>query len=131
MHYFLCALRVKVKAKITLLQVVPSIVVLLCNVVKLYKEQKDNVSFAVLQNGVYLLHQMYQHELNFTRRHLSVQPQYVVLISHLSRIFKLAGAEKYDNEGEQMHKLFEHKIVNISLPISFDKYFGCSKEPSH
>ena len=87
-----------------MLQVVPSIVVLLYNVVKMYEEQKDEVSFTVLQSGVYLLHQMYQHELNFTRRHLSVQPQYVVLISHLSRIFKLAGAEQYDIEGEHMHR---------------------------
>ena len=27
--------------------------------------------------------------------------------------------------------IFERKIVNIFLPISFNIYFGCSKEPSH
>ena len=26
---------------------------------------------------------------------------------------------------------FQHKIVNIFLPISFNICFGCSKEPSH
>ena len=26
---------------------------------------------------------------------------------------------------------FEHKIVNVSLPISFNMCFGCSKEPFH
>ena len=27
--------------------------------------------------------------------------------------------------------IFERKILNISLPISYNKCFGCSKEPSH
>ena len=29
------------------------------------------------------------------------------------------------------NKIFEHTIVNIFLPISFNICFGCSKEPSH
>ena len=31
----------------------------------------------------------------------------------------------------QITKLFARKIVNIFLPISLNKCFGCSKEPSH
>ena len=31
----------------------------------------------------------------------------------------------------KINKTFEHKIVNIFLPISFKICFGCSKEPSH
>ena len=30
-----------------------------------------------------------------------------------------------------MNIIFERKIVNIYLPISFNICFGCSKEPSH
>ena len=30
-----------------------------------------------------------------------------------------------------LDKMFEHKIVNIFLPISFNICFGCSKEPSY
>ena len=30
-----------------------------------------------------------------------------------------------------LDKNFEHKIVNIFLPSSFNICFGCSKEPSH
>ena len=31
----------------------------------------------------------------------------------------------------RLTKYFERKIINIFLPISFNIYFGCSKEPSH
>ena len=31
----------------------------------------------------------------------------------------------------KINKIFEHKIANIFLPISFNVCFGCSKEPSH
>ena len=31
----------------------------------------------------------------------------------------------------QINKIFERKIVNIFIPISFNIYFGCSKELSH
>ena len=30
----------------------------------------------------------------------------------------------------QINTIFEHTIVNIFLPISFNICFGCSKEPS-
>ena len=30
-----------------------------------------------------------------------------------------------------VNKMFDCKIVIIFLPISFNIYFGCSKEPSH
>ena len=30
-----------------------------------------------------------------------------------------------------INKKFHHAIVNIFLPIIFNTYFGCSKEPSH
>ena len=30
-----------------------------------------------------------------------------------------------------INNFFERKIVNIFLPIHFNIYFGCSKEPSH
>ena len=30
-----------------------------------------------------------------------------------------------------INKIFERKIANIFLPISFNICFGCSKEPSH
>ena len=30
-----------------------------------------------------------------------------------------------------INRIFEHKIVNIFLLISFSICFGCSKEPSH
>ena len=33
--------------------------------------------------------------------------------------------------GLDKQKIFERKIVNIFLPISFNIRFGCSKEPSH
>ena len=31
----------------------------------------------------------------------------------------------------KINKISKRKIVNISLPISFNICFGCSKEPSH
>ena len=31
----------------------------------------------------------------------------------------------------KINTIFERKIVNIFLPISFNIYFGCSKEPSN
>ena len=31
----------------------------------------------------------------------------------------------------RLTKVFEPKIVNIFIPISFNTCFGCSKEPSH
>ena len=31
----------------------------------------------------------------------------------------------------QINKKIEYKIVNIFLPISFNIFFWCSKEPSH
>ena len=30
-----------------------------------------------------------------------------------------------------MNTIFESKIVNIFMPISFNICFGCSKDPSH
>ena len=36
----------------------------------------------------------------------------------------------YQVAGFDTH-FFQRKIVNISLPTSFNIYFGCSKEPSH
>ena len=35
-----------------------------------------------------------------------------------------------DNTQVKINKIFESKIVNIFLPISFSICFGCSKEPS-
>ena len=32
---------------------------------------------------------------------------------------------------DKHNSIFKCKIVNIFLPISFNIYFGCSKEPSH
>ena len=37
---------------------------------------------------------------------------------------------RVSNIGLDKH-FFQHKIVNIFLPISFSMCFGCSKEPSH
>ena len=39
--------------------------------------------------------------------------------------------EEGDLNVVQLNKSFERKIVNILLPITFNIYFGCSKEPSH
>ena len=36
----------------------------------------------------------------------------------------------YDKTSHEINKIFERKIVNIFLPISFNLCFGCSKEPS-
>ena len=30
-----------------------------------------------------------------------------------------------------INKIFQPKVFNIFLPINFNIYFGCSKEPSH
>ena len=35
------------------------------------------------------------------------------------------------NSQVKINKKFQHKIVNIFLPIIFNICFGCSKEPSH
>ena len=45
----------------------------------------------------------------------------------------LAGFEHVQNFlTDTMNKsIFECKNVNIFLPISFNIYYGCSKEPSH
>ena len=36
-----------------------------------------------------------------------------------------------NNVGIGLDKIYERKIVNISLPISLNICFGCPKEPSH
>ena len=43
----------------------------------------------------------------------------------------LAGKGLNNVAKVQINKIFEGKIVNIFLPISFNICFGCSKEPSH
>ena len=39
--------------------------------------------------------------------------------------------QNFEKIMHSVNKIFEHKIVNIFLPISFSVCFGCSKEPSH
>ena len=105
------------------MNVVQSLALLLYNVLKIHEEQSDllshekekesvhheeqneslaSVSLRILQKGIMLLHQMYQHqnEENFSRRHEVVQQKYVILILNLNRIFRSAGLEQYDNESK-------------------------------
>ena len=101
-------------------EVVQTIVTLLYNVLKLHekensspsipqkgtkspsKKEADKKSFSILQKGTLLLHQMYQHEMDFVRRHSSVQHQYVLLIQQLSRIFRDAGIDQYEDESKYL-----------------------------
>ena len=96
-------------------EVVQSIVTLLYNVLKLHEE---NRSFSILQKGTLLLHQMYQHEVNFLRRHSSVQHQYVLLIQQLNRIFKNAGTDQYDNESKLFSFTFSKRFFTV-MTLSF------------
>ena len=43
---------------------------------------------------------------------------------------ELSKDKAYLSIGFDINKIFERKIVNIFLPISFHICFGCSKEPS-
>ena len=91
-------------------EVVQTIITLLYSVLKLHEKENsssntsqkgaDNKSFSILQKGALLLHQMYQHEMDFVRRHSSVQHQYVLLIQQLSRIFRDAGIDQYEDESK-------------------------------
>ena len=111
-------------------EVVQSLVTLLYNVLKIHEERSDSIlkiseekpdslSFSILQKGTLLLHQMYQHEVNFIRRHSSMQHQYVLLIQQLNRIFKNAGTELYDNESKFLFSCIFIKIAFWCLEINF------------
>ena len=54
------------------------------------------------------------------------------MVAHIT-LLEISCTGKYYKERPQVYinKNFERKIVNISLPISFNNCYGRSKEPSH
>ena len=45
-------------------------------------------------------------------------------------LIKMGSSEKVRSQ-VKINTIFQRRIVNIFLPISFTICFGCTKEPSH